>query len=402
MRNTILISLALFISIYSFAQIDARIKGGVEKTDAVIRNGAERTEIWLPLLMGKNVALVANHTSMINRTHLLDSMLRLNVKVKVVFGPEHGFRGTASDGAEVASTRDKKTGLPIISLYGDHKKPTPKDLEGIDIVVFDIQDVGVRFYTFISTMSYVMEACAEQKKTFLVLDRPNPNGYYVDGPVLEKSHQSFVGLHPVPIVHGMTIAEYARMVNGEGWLKNGVRCDLKYVSCEGYQHSDWYQLPITPSPNLPNMTAVYLYPSLCLFEGTVMSIGRGTEFPFQVVGNPSIKKTTFSFTPISRPASPEPMYKDQLCYGHDLREFALMYVRDYHKLYLFWLIGSYKDIPDKTSFFNPYFEQLAGTDTLRQQIITGISEDEIRKTWDSKLIAYKQMRKKYLLYEDFE
>jgi uncharacterized protein YbbC (DUF1343 family) len=396
-----LLSISLFAASCN-AQIDSYNQFGLEKTDAQIRTGAERTDQWLPLLKGKNIALVANHTALINTTHLLDSMLHLGINVKLVFGPEHGFRGTATNGAEVASTRDKKTGLPIVSLYGDHKKPTAKDLKGIDIVVFDIQDVGVRFYTFISTMTYVMEACAEQKITFLVLDRPNPNGYYVDGPVLESNERSFVGLHPVPIVHGMTVAEYARMVNGEGWLKNGMQCDLKWISCEGYTHTDWYQLPVAPSPNLPNMAAVYLYPSLCLFEGTVMSIGRGTDFPFQIVGHPSLKKSPFTFTPASKPAAPDPLYKGEICYGHDLRDFALMYVRDYRKLYLFWLIAAYKDIPDKTNFFNSYFENLTGTPTLRQQIQDGSTEEEIHKAWDAKLVAYKQMRKKYLLYTDFE
>lgn len=384
------------------AQIVARPKQNVEKTDADIRTGAERTEVWLPKLQGKTVALVANHTSLVGNTHLLDTMLRLGVRVKKIFAPEHGFRGMAANGEEVASTKDKKTGLPIISLYGDHRKPTAKDLKGIDIVVFDIQDVGVRFYTYISTLTYVMEACAEQKKPLLILDRPNPNGYYVDGPILKPENKSFVGLHPVPIVHGMTVAEYARMVNGEGWLANGVKCDLSWVNCEGYSHYDWYQLPVAPSPNLPNMTAVYLYPSLCLFEGTVMSVGRGTDFPFQVVGHPALKQAPFTFTPGPRTGAPSPLYNGQLCYGHDLRDFALMYVRDYHKLYLYWLMGAYKDMPDKTNFFNPFFEKLAGTDELRKQVIAAAAEDDIRKAWEPGLVNYKQIRKKYLIYTDFE
>ncbi|MCA6361931.1 MAG: DUF1343 domain-containing protein [Bacteroidetes bacterium] len=392
----------LFIPAVYQAQITILSKLNVEKTDADIRNGAERVEVWKPLLEGKSVAIVANHTALIGQTHLLDTMLRSGIRVKKIFAPEHGFRGMAANGEKVASTKDAKTGLPVISLYGEHKKPTAKDLKGIDIVVFDIQDVGVRFYTYISTLTYVMEACAEQKKKLLVLDRPNPNGYYVDGPVLQPEYKSFVGLHPVPVVHGMTVAEYARMVNGEGWLAGGVKCDLSWVSCEGYSHTDWYQLPVAPSPNLPNMTAVYLYPSLCFFEGTVMSVGRGTDFPFQVIGHPDLKQAPFTFTPSPRTGAPNPLYNGQLCHGHDLRDFAMMYVRDYHKLYLFWLMGAYKDMPDKENFFNPFFEKLAGTPTFRQQISAGMSEMDIRKIWEPDLVKYKSVRKKYLLYKDFE
>lgn len=384
------------------AQIIIRPKQNVEKTDADIRTGAERTDVWIPMLQGKSVAIVANHTSLIGKTHLLDTMLRSGIRVKKVFAPEHGFRGMAANGEQVASAKDAKTGLPIISLYGEHKKPTVKDLKGIDIVVFDIQDVGVRFYTYISTLTYVMEACAQQKKKLIVLDRPNPNGYYVDGPILQPEFKSFVGLHPVPVVHGMTVAEYARMVNDEGWLTGGIKCDLSWVSCEGYTHSDWYQLPVAPSPNLPNMTAVYLYPSLCFFEGTLISVGRGTDFPFQVIGHPDLKQAPFKFTPSPRTGAPNPPYNGQLCYGHDFRDFAMMYVRDYRKLYLFWMMGAYKDMPDKTNFFNPFFEKLAGTAEFRKQIIAGTSEDDIRKIWEPDLVKYKQIRKKYLLYSDFE
>ncbi len=400
--NLSLFLFLLFLPAVNQAQITVLGKQNIEKTDADIRTGAERTEVWKPLLQGKSVALVANHTSLIGQTHLLDTLLKCGIRVKKVFAPEHGFRGMAANGEKVASAKDAKTGLPIISLYGEHKKPTAKDLKGIDIVVFDIQDVGVRFYTYISTLTYVMEACAEQKKKLLVLDRPNPNGYYIDGPVLKPEYKSFVGLHPVPVVHGMTVAEYARMVNGEGWLTNGIKCDLSWVSCEGYSHTDWYQLPVAPSPNLPNMTAVYLYPSLCFFEGTVMSVGRGTDFPFQVIGHPDLKQAPFTFTPAPRTGAPDPLYKGQLCHGHDLRDFAMMYVRDYHKLYLFWLMGAYKDMPDKTNFFNPFFEKLAGTAEFRQQIISGASEMDIRKIWEPDLVKYKVIRKKYLLYKDFE
>lgn len=373
-----------------------------EKTDDDITTGAEQTELWLPMLKGKNVAVVANHTSKINNAHLVDSMLAMGIKVVKIFSPEHGFRGVADDGEEVASGIDEKTKLPVVSLYGDHRKPTEKDLKGIDIVVYDIQDVGARFYTFISTMTYCMEACAEQKKTFLVLDRPNPNGYYVDGPVMEKEYMSWVGLHAVPIVYGMTIAEYAKMVNEEKWLTNGVHCDLKWISCKNYTHDDQYQLPVRTSPNLPNMASVYLYPSLCLFEGTVMSIGRGTDFPYQVVGHPKLKNAAFTFKPSPHPGAKTPLYNGEICFGHDLHEFANLYIRDYKGIYLFWLMGCYKDMPDKDKFFNAYFEKLAGTATLKQQIIAGTPEEQIRAGWVPAIVKFKLIRKKYLLYPDFE
>lgn len=399
----IFLLLPLLLAVFSLpAQIVVRTKTNTEKTDADIRTGAERSDIWLPWLEGKNVAVVANQTSMINSTHLVDSLLALKVKVKKIFCPEHGFRGGADNGETVANSIDKKTGLPIVSLYGTHNKPTPKDLKGIDIVIYDIQDVGCRFYTYISTMTYVMEACAENHKTCIVLDRPNPNGYYVDGPILEPEYKSFVGMHPVPIVYGMTAAEYARMVNGEKWMANGVQCDLKTVSCENYTHSDWYQLPVAPSPNLPNMASVYLYPSLCLFEGTVISVGRGTDLPFQVIGHPKLANAAYTFTPAARTGASKPPYEGQLCHGHDLHEFATLYVRDYKGLYLYWLQGCYKDFPDKATFFNDYFEKLAGTKTLRQQITENKTEEQIRSSWKPGLAKFKVMRKKYLLYEDFE
>jgi uncharacterized protein YbbC (DUF1343 family) len=400
--NLLVLLILSYLPIVTSAQVVMTSKTNTEKTDADIRTGAERTEIYLPWLKGKNVAVVANHTSLINQTHLVDSLLALKINVKKIFCPEHGFRGSADNGEAIASEKDKKTGLPIISLYGAHEKPNAKDLSGIDIVLYDIQDVGCRFYTYISTMSLVMEACAEQKKTFIVLDRPNPNGFYVDGPILEPEFKSFVGKHPVPIVYGMTVAEYAQMVNGEKWLANGVQCNLKYVTCEFYEHSDWYQLPVAPSPNLPNMASVYLYPSLCLFEGTVMSIGRGTDLPFQVLGHPKLQNGPFTFTPSPRTGASKPLYNGQICYGHDLHNFATMYVRDYKKIYLYWLIAAYKDMPDKPNFFNDYFEKLAGTKTLREQVVAGKTEEQIRANWQPGLIKFKQTRKKYLLYPDFE
>lgn len=401
MRNFILILFASLFFTGLSAQIIVRNKLNVEKTDADIITGAEKTSVYLAWLQGKNVAVVANQTSMINSTSLVDSLLSLKIKIKKIFCPEHGFRGKAENGEDVGNSIDAKTGLSIISLYGDHVKPLAKDLKGIDVVVYDIQDVGVRCYTYLTTMSNVMEACAEQKKTFVILDRPNPNGYYIDGPVLEMENKSFVGMHPVPLVYGMTIAEYAQMLNGEKWLANGIQCDLKIVSCDNYDHSDWYQLPVAPSPNLPNMASVYLYPTLCLFEGTIMSIGRGTDLPFQVVGHPKLKNANYKFTPTSKPGAKKPLYENQVCLGHDLHEFSLLYVRDYKGLYLFWMLSSYKDMPDQTNYFNDFFEKLAGTKTLRKQIIAGNTEDQIKATWRPAIEKFKIIRKKYLLYTDF-
>jgi uncharacterized protein YbbC (DUF1343 family) len=384
------------------AQVSVRSRMTQEKTDDDVKTGAERIDQWLPLTKDKKVAVVANHTSMINTTHLVDTMLSLGVKVVKIFSPEHGFRGQADDGEEVASSVDEKTKLPVISLYGNHRKPTAADLKGVDLVIYDIQDVGVRCYTFISTMTYVMEACAEQRKPFVVLDRPNPNGYYVDGPVMEKAYMSWVGLHAVPLVYGMTIAEYARMVNEEKWMAGSVKCDLSWVPCEGYDHNVQYQLPVRTSPNLPNMASVYLYPSLCLFEGTVMSVGRGTDMPYQVVGHPKLKNAAFTFTPSPHFGAKVPLYNGQVCYGHDLHEFADLYIRDYKGIYLFWIIGCYKDMPEKDKFFNSYFEKLAGTATLKKQIQDGVPEDKIRASWAPELVKFKAIRKKYLLYDDFE
>jgi uncharacterized protein YbbC (DUF1343 family) len=372
------------------------------KTDADIAVGASRMGLYLPLLKGKRVAVVANHTSVFGKKHLVDSLLLAGVQIKILFSPEHGFRGNEDAGQDVNNSRDKQTGLPIVSLYGDHKKPSPKDLEGIDLILFDLQDVGARFYTYLSTLHYVMQACAENNKNFILLDRPNPNGYYIDGPVMEKKNESFVGLHPVPIVYGMTIGEYAEMINGEGWLGKGLKCNLKVIPLKGYSHADLYQLPVPPSPNLPTMTAVYLYPSLCLFEGTVISVGRGTDHPFEVIGHPRLRGATFSFTPQSRQGASAPLYKGQKCQGYDLREFGQIFIVNYRKLYLFWLAGTYKSFPDKSLFFNNYFRSLSGTDSLEEQIKKGIDEESIRASWQDGLCKFKLIRKKYLLYPDFE
>ena len=364
--------------------------------------GAYSVNEYLPKLKGAKVGLVANNTSIIKHTHLLDTLLALQVNVVKVFGPEHGFRGDSPDGKEISSGTDPKTGIDIISLYGSHKKPTKTDLQGIDMMVFDIQDVGVRFYTYISTLTYVMEACAENNIPLLVLDRPNPNGFYVDGPVLEPSYTSFIGLHPVPVVYGMTIGEYANMVNGEKWMKSTRNCDLTVVKCKNYDHKSRYQLPEKPSPNLQDMQAVYLYPSLCFFEGTVVSIGRGTENPFKVFGHPKYTGGSFSFTP--RPISgisEDPPLKGQLCYGQYLGTSADK-IKQQGKIDLSWLLKAYKNLGTKTDFFTAYFEKLAGTNMLRKQIVSGKSETEIRKSWQTGLNTFKQIRKKYLLYADFE
>jgi len=401
MKPVFIALLSLVVVFTSCAQQLERVNYSV-KTDKDILTGAAQTEKYLPLLKNKNVGIVANQTSVVGKKHLVDTLLSLGVKVKKVFGPEHGFRGEASDGEAVSSATDPKTGLPVISLYGDNKKPKPEQLDGLDIVVFDIQDVGSRFYTFISSMTYVMEACAEKNIPFIVLDRPNPNGYYIDGPILEKEFSSFVGLHPVPVVHGMTVGEYAKMLNGEGWLKNGVKCNLTVIPVQGYEHNDFYTLPVMPSPNLPNNIAVYLYPSLCFFEGTVVSVGRGTDKPFLCFGYPGMKQGSYLFTPKSLPGSKNPPYKDEKCNGFYVEDFGDIYVKNLGRLYLFWLLESYKAADDKANFFNDYFNKLAGTAKLKEQIIAGKTEDEIRKTWQPGLKTFKEIRKKYLLYKDFE
>lgn len=399
-NNLLIIFYLLFIPIVN-AQ-DYKILGKIiSKSD--IKTGAEQIEQYLSYIQNKKVAVVGNQTSYINKTHLVDSLLKLNISVKKVFSPEHGFRGENEAGAKIDNSFDLKTNLPVISLYGKKMKPTKEDLNGIDIVLFDIQDVGVRFYTYISTLHYIMEACSENNIQLIVLDRPNPNGYYIDGPVLKTKFTSFVGLHPVPIVYGMTIGEYALMINGEKWLSKGIKCNLKVISVFNYNHSNYYLLPIKPSPNLINMNAVYLYPSLCLFEGTVVSVGRGTKKPFQCVGHPLLDKADISFKPESIPGMSEnPPFKDQVCYGYELSEYAVSILRADAKLNLFWLMDLYKRLSEKTVFFNDFFDKLAGNDELRKQIITGKTEDEIRKSWEEDVAKFKKIRKKYLLYVDFE
>lgn len=365
-----------------------------------VTSGAQRTSEYLPLLKSKRVAVVANQASLIGKTHLVDSLHSLQVHLVKIFSPEHGFRGNAEAGALIEDGRDTKTGLPVISLYGNHKKPTTKDLESIDVVLFDLQDVGVRFYTYISTLGYVMEACAENNIPLIVLDRPNPNGFFVDGPVLEPGYSSFVGLHPVPVIYGMTIGEYARMVNGEKWFSDSLQCDLTVIELIGYDHNMIVKLPVRPSPNLPDWEAVYLYPSLAFFEGTVVSVGRGTDFPFQVYGHPDLKTGDFSFIPHSIPGvSEHPKFKGITCYGQNLTGYAQDYKKKPHRLNLSWLIGAYRELSADHRFFNDYFDKLAGTDRLREQIEKGISEDKIRASWQAGLKKFKKTRDKYLIYD---
>ncbi len=373
--------------------------------------GANRTELYLPLLQGKRVGVVANQTSVIFKetaavskmsrndvsyTHLIDSLLSLDIDIKKVFAPEHGFRGTADAGEIVKDGKDTKTDLPILSLHGKHKKPTNTQLKNLDIMIFDIQDVGVRFYTYISTLHYVMEACAENNITLLILDRPNPNGSYIDGPVLEKEHSSFLGMHPIPLVHGMTIGEYAKTINGEAWLSDSDTCKITIVEMQNYNHDSTYNLPIRPSPNLPNDKAILLYPSLGLFEGTNINAGRGTEFQFQRYGAPFLDKNhySFSYTPVANFGSKYPKHIDNVCYGADLskvkaeRRFTLKYIMD-----------AYNNATDKLKFFNTSnFTTHAGTRKLQQQIEAGLSEIEIKASWQDDLNTFKKMREKYLIY----
>lgn len=360
--------------------------------------GAERISDYFPLLENKKVALVVNQTSVINGVHLIDTLRSLNINITKIFAPEHGFRGTADAGETVTSYTDNKTGIEVISLYGKNKKPTAEQLKNVDVIIFDIQDVGVRFYTYISTLHYIMEASAENNKSVLVLDRPNPNGHYIDGPVLDLKFKSFVGMHPVPVVHGLTIGEYAKMINGEGWLAGKKKCTLEIITCLNYTHNTPYILPIPPSPNLPNQEAVYLYPSICLFEGTVMSVGRGTDFPFQHFGHPAIKGTPYSFIPESKIGAKDPLLKGKECFGYNVKKAGTYNVG----FTLRWLLMAYLLYPNHDTFFNPFFDKLAGTSKLRLNIIEGKAEDEIKKEWKPAIDAYKLKRNQYLLYQDFE
>lgn len=407
----------LVLAMSTFSCVHSQI---ISKNKTVI-TGAERTGSYFPLLHNKRVAVFANQTSMIGKTHLVDSLRESGIKLVKIFSPEHGFRGKADAGEEISSSRDKKTGLPIISLYGDHKKPTIKDLSDVDVVVFDIQDVGVRFYTYISSLQYLMEACIEQHKPLLILDRPNPNGFYVDGPVLDTAYRSFIGMQPVPIVYGMTIGEYAMMLTGENWLSEKANQINAYnvstiptadtpfhvmvLKCKNYSHTTKYQLPIPPSPNLKDMKSIYLYPSTCFFEGSVLSEGRGTDKPFQVFGYPGYPKNMFSFTPQPNEGAKQGKWFNQKCYGWSIKgtEEEILH-RLNGKIQLQYLLEAYKLFPGKDSFFlkNNFINKLAGNNQLAKQVKEGKTESEIRRSWEPQLSEFKKIRKKYLLYEDFE
>ena len=402
-RKTILISSCLVLALASCGSSIKKKETGGENRDSVIvktnvlpaiNTGADNFETYLPLLNDKKIAIVTNQSGLLsNNTHIVDFLLEKNIAIQKIFAPEHGFRGTADAGEHVVDGKDAKTGLPIVSLYGDNKKPKAGQLAGIDIMVFDLQDVGARFYTYISSLHYVMEACAENNIPLIILDRPNPNGNVVDGPILEKEYSSFVGMHPIPVLHGMTIGEYGQMINGEKWLKNGVQCKLKVIPCTNYNHRMNYSLPVKPSPNLPNDQAINLYASLCFFEGTNVSVGRGTEKQFQIYGSPYLPKSGFSFIPKPNVGAQNPIYNGVECFGEDLSAIAKV-----KQLELKWLIKAYQTTSDKSKFFNVFFTKLAGTEKLQTQIENAVPEGEIRKSWQQGLIEFKKIRSQYLIY----
>ena len=393
-KITFVIFLVSYIptNVYAFQKITQN--RGIKYTINAIKTGADNYEMYLPLLKNKKVGIITNQTGILsNKTHLVDFLSEQKIVIQTIFAPEHGFRGTADAGEHVIDGKDPKTGLSIISLYGDNKKPKPAQLNGIDMMLFDLQDVGARFYTYISSLHYVMEACAENGIPLIILDRPNPNGNIVDGPLLEKEFTSFVGMHPIPLLHGMTIGEYAKMINGEKWLKNGVFCELKVIPCTNYNRKMAYSLPVKPSPNLPNDQSINLYASLCFFEGTNVSVGRGTEKQFQIYGSPFLTKTNFSFTPKPNFGAKDPLYNGKECFGEDLTTYPKL-----KQLELKWLIKAYQNTEDKSKFFNAFFTKLAGTKKLQQQIENGTSESKIRMSWQKNLNAFKNMRTKYLIY----
>jgi len=362
-----------------------------------IKTGADNFEAYLPLLKDKKVGIVTNQTGIVTlngkNTNVVDFLLDKKVDLKKIYAPEHGFRGTADAGELIKDGKDTQTGLPILSLYGDNKKPKPEQLEGIDVVVFDLQDVGARFFTYISSLHYIMEACAEEGIPLILLDRPNPNGGIVDGPTLEKENTSFVGMHTIPTMHGMTIGEYGKMINGQKWLKNGVQCQLTVIPCLNYKRTLPYNIPVKPSPNLPNDQAINLYASLCFFEGTNVSLGRGTNKQFQVYGSPYLPNKGFSFTPAPNEGAKDPQYNGKVCYGEDLSKYQKV-----NRIELKWLIKAYRETADKSKFFIPFFTKLAGTTQLQQQIEAGKTENEIRESWKPGLEQFKKMRKPYLIY----
>lgn len=418
----------LIISAVSFSCNSQKINTTSSDHQSSIVAGAERMEVYLPLLKGKRIGVFANQTSMVRNTHLVDTLQKSGIKISVIFGPEHGFRGTADAGEKIGNYIDSKTGIPVVSLYGSKRKPSAEDLKDVDILLFDIQDVGVRFYTYISSLEEFMNVAFETGKPLMILDRPNPNGFYVDGPVLEAKYKSFVGMQPVPVVYGMTIGEYAMMIAGEKWLSEKANARHDYyqtakntppdtmfhfmvIKCGNYDHKSKYVLPVRPSPNLPEIQSIYWYPSTCYFEGTVFSEGRGTEKPFQIFGHPSLPNNLYKFTPVSTAGAKEPKLKNQICYGwnlHDSPEKVLNKVDN--KIQLKYLLDAYKLFPDKENFFikpksgnldESFFNKLSGNGILIKQVQSGLSEEEIRKSWQPDLNKFKEIRKKYLLYEDF-
>jgi uncharacterized protein YbbC (DUF1343 family) len=374
-------------------------------TNQTIIPGAEQTELYLPMLAGKHVAVFANNTSLVGKKHLVDVLLKNHVHISKIFVPEHGFRGTEDAGKHIHDTVDDRTGIPIVSLYGEKLKPTPEDLHNVDVIVFDVQDVGVRFYTYISSLQKIMEAAVENNKPVIVLDRPNPNGFYVDGPVLDPKYKSFTGMQPVPIVYGMTIGEYATMLVGQEWLdvtpkSSAKTLALTVIPVKGYTHASLYVPPVRPSPNLPDIQSIYLYPSIGLMEATVMSVGRGTAKPFEMYGHPAIK-SNFGFKPVTMPGAKHPPFENEICYGWDLRGTPRTVLRRINnKLQLRYLITAYKSYPNKDEFFGHTLKQALGKNNLPGQLAAGMSETEIRQSWEPKLSEFKEIRKKYLLYPD--
>jgi uncharacterized protein YbbC (DUF1343 family) len=394
-------------SIFCSSSNSKQGKAPIDLNKKEIKTGAEQTDRYLPLLKGKRVAIMANQTSVIGKTHLVDSLKTLGVKIVKVFGPEHGFRGNASAGAKVADEIDPVSGIPVISLYGTKNKPTKEDLADVDILIYDLQDVGCRFYTNINALSRLMEACYENGKEMLILDRPNPNGYLIDGPILDMKYRSGIGMFPIPMSHGLTVGEFAQMTNGEGWLTNKVKCKIKIIPVANYDHDMPYTLPVKPSPNLNTQQSILLYPSTCMFEGVYVNHGRGTMFPFTVLGSPELKgKYEFSYTPTGIKGMAEtPLFMDQVCYGLDLRNYDVQQLRKTKKINLQWIMELYKAHPYKEKFFDSKLskemgtiEKLIGSGLFRQQIIDGKNEKEIRASWEPGLSEYKKMRKKYLLY----